>query len=151
MTTGAFSSSAPEFSWTNGACSGASQANCVSMQVVDASSVGDGQGVILAVYSPTTQTCWYTVDLETPASSFTDTAPAVAFVTTGRVPSGVSAPGVFYAKKAPVTVPPVSTYCSANWAATLRGVRLGSELLQPRRCRLIRPICLYKLKPPSKP
>jgi hypothetical protein len=93
--------------------------------------VGDGQGVILAVYSPTTQACWYAVDLETPASSFTDTAPAVAFVTTGRVPSGVSAPGVFYAKKAPVTVPPASTYCSANWAATRGAFGWGLSYSSP--------------------
>jgi len=131
MTIGTFSSSAPEFAWTNGACTGATPANCVSMQVVDASSVGDGQGIILAVYSPTTQNCWYAVDLESPASSFTDTAPAMAFVTTGQVPTGASTPGVFYAKKSPSTVPSASTYCSAHWAATHGAFNWGLSYSSP--------------------
>ena len=34
------------------------------MQVVDVVVANDGQGVILAVYSPKDAVCWYAVDLE---------------------------------------------------------------------------------------
>src|SRR3984957_5818842 len=44
LTTAIFSGSAPEFSWTNGGCD-ATHANCLSEQVVDAGTVGDGQGI----------------------------------------------------------------------------------------------------------
>ncbi len=89
MTIATFSSSAPEFSWTTGGCD-ATHANCLSEQVVDATAVGDGQGLILAAYSPKTQSCWYSLDLESTPSSFTDTAPAKAFITTGVVPTSTA-------------------------------------------------------------
>ena len=128
MTPATFSASAPEFSWTTGACSGASSANCVSMQVVDGSTVNDGQGIVLAVYSPKSQNCWYAVDLEATASTFTDTSPAVAFITAGQVPTGATTAGVFYAKKSLETTPiTASTYCSASWAVTTNGFAWGAS------------------------
>jgi len=95
-----FSSSAPEFSWTTGTCTGSSAGNCVSEQVLDAISAGDGQGISLSVYSAKTQTCWYAVDLETTPAAFTDTAPAISFWTAvTHVQSNAVTAGVFYAKK----------------------------------------------------
>jgi type IV pilus assembly protein PilA len=65
--TAAFTSQAPEFNWTTGACS-ASAVNCVSELVFNVSTSGDGQGLSLAVYSAKTTTCWYAFDVEsTPA------------------------------------------------------------------------------------
>ncbi len=94
-----FTLSAPEFNWTAAACNGNSAGNCVSVQVVDSSSVADSQGVELAVYSAKTTTCWYAVDLES-----TPTIPllldtGVPFDTTGHVQATAATAGVFYAKK----------------------------------------------------
>jgi len=101
---GTFTASAPEFSWlqgnttTTGGCSASTAANCVSEQVVDASMAADSQGLILAVYSPKTHTCWYATDLEsTPATIATDTG-YTAFIG-AHTETGAAAPGVYYAKK----------------------------------------------------
>jgi prepilin-type N-terminal cleavage/methylation domain-containing protein len=111
LTMATFSSSAPEFSWVQGAstagggCSTTSNANCISAQVVDASMAGDGQGVILATYSPKTQTCWYAVDLEAPPATLneatTGTPIYVSFTgtTIAHAQTGAATGGVFYAKK----------------------------------------------------
>ena len=119
MTLGTFSSSAPEFSWTSGGCYTSSQANCVSEQVVDATSAGDGQGLEMAVYSPKTQSCWYAVDLESSPTQFTDSGgtPAyVAFNPTGHTQSGsATTAGVFYAKK---TSGVSATTCDSGWPQT---------------------------------
>jgi hypothetical protein len=131
MTIGVVSSSAPEFAWTNGACDAASPNNCVSMQVVDASSPGDGQGIVLAVYSAGSGTCWYGLDLENPASPFTDTGANVAFTSPGRVPTGVTSPGTYYASKGPSQGVSPSTYCGANWAATRHTFSWGQSYSNP--------------------
>jgi prepilin-type N-terminal cleavage/methylation domain-containing protein len=94
-----FTLSAPEFSWMSTACTGASNGNCVSVQVVDSSSASDGQGVELAVYSAKTKTCWYAADLEAaPTIPLTD-ATGVGFSIAGHVQSGATTAGAFYAKK----------------------------------------------------
>jgi hypothetical protein len=118
MTVGEVESQAPEFSWTTAACGPASPSNCVSMQVVDASAPGDGQAMVLGVYSEGSGDCWYGLDLEIPASSFTDAGQNVAIATRGRTPTGIGTPGVFYAEKSPTPSASASTYCSATWAAT---------------------------------
>jgi prepilin-type N-terminal cleavage/methylation domain-containing protein len=96
---GVFTSSAPEFSWTAGACN-ATPGNCVSVQVVDSSAANDGQGVELAVYSAKTTTCWYALDLEsTPASPLADSGAGVPFNTAANTQSGATTAGVYYAKE----------------------------------------------------
>jgi prepilin-type N-terminal cleavage/methylation domain-containing protein len=141
MTTGTFSSSAPEFSWaqgtgTTGGCS-ASPSNCVSEQVVDAGALQDGQGIILATYSSKTQSCWYAVDLESTPIVLTGdssaTPPGVAFINgTTSVPTttqtGGWTAGVFYAqKKSGVT----ASNCNANWAATQAHFGWGLSYASP--------------------
>jgi prepilin-type N-terminal cleavage/methylation domain-containing protein len=117
-----FSASAPEFSWTQGAAAAggcdATHANCVSEQVVDAGALVDGQGVILAAYSPKTQSCWYALDLEsTSVALVSDTG--VPFQTAAITPTGAGTAGVFYAVKKSVSGNAVTaTNCNANWAAT---------------------------------
>jgi type IV pilus assembly protein PilA len=130
MTTGTFSSSAPEFSWTTGGCA-ATPSNCVSEQVVDAGSITDGQGIILATYSSKTQSCWYAVDLETkPTALSSDTGVAFINGTTDvpTTPATTWTAGVFYAqKKSAVT----STTCNANWAATRPAFAWGLSYASP--------------------
>jgi len=68
ITASTLSGSAPEFSWTTGACT-ASTANCVSFTVSDAAVSGDGQVLVLADASKTGE-CWYAVSVQaTPSSS----------------------------------------------------------------------------------
>ncbi len=121
-----FSSSAPEFNWVTGTgaaggCNGSSPANCLSEQVVDSAADADGQGVILAAYSPKTQSCWYAVDLESTPQNLAATdggappAGGVPFLATGVVPTGAATAGVFYAHK---TNAVTNVNCNANWAAT---------------------------------
>ena len=62
-TQGQFQSQAPEFNWTQAACS-SSNTNCVSFLVFGTSTATDGQGVSLATFSSKTSTCWYAFDLE---------------------------------------------------------------------------------------
>ncbi len=126
-----FSSSAPEFNWVTGAgaaggCS-STPANCISEQVVDAGALTDGQGIILATYSPKTQSCWYAVDLEsTPVALVADTG--VPFKTAAIVPTGAATAGVFYAqKKTSVT----NVNCNANWAATRAAFAWGQSYASP--------------------
>ena len=117
---GTFSSSAPEFAWvqgtsaTTGGCFTSSASNCVSEQVVDASNAGDSQGIVLAVYSPKTATCWYALDLESTPSIIAGDTSYTPFWQTGHVPSGASTAGVFYAKKTGSSVS--ATNCNAFWA-----------------------------------
>lgn len=58
-----FSNQAPEFTWMDGACT-AVPSTCISVQVMDVSTVRDAQGVALAAYSAQTATCWYAIDLQ---------------------------------------------------------------------------------------
>jgi type IV pilus assembly protein PilA len=127
LTPSTFSSSAPEFSWVAGAstasggCFTTTNANCISEQVVDASAAGDGQGLILATYSPKTQTCWYAVDLESTPSTLneatTGTPIYVSFTgtTIAHTQTGASTAGVFYASK---TSGVSATNCNAFYPTT---------------------------------
>jgi type IV pilus assembly protein PilA len=83
-TSGTFSSQAPEFTWTTGACTGSS-GNCISYDVFNINT-GDSQGLSLAVDSSKTNTCWYAFDLEA--------APPATGGPTDSFPTA----GVWYAK-----------------------------------------------------
>jgi prepilin-type N-terminal cleavage/methylation domain-containing protein len=117
-----FTASAPEFSWVQGStvagggCFTSTNANCISEQVVDSSVAGDSQGIVLAVYSPKTQSCWYALDLESTPTAFTDAGGSPAYVSfwtpLTHVQSGATTAGVFYAqKKASVT----AVNCNAGY------------------------------------
>jgi prepilin-type N-terminal cleavage/methylation domain-containing protein len=107
-----FTSQAPEFTWQTTACS-SSTTNCISFMVVDASTAGDGQGVVLASYSAKTSTCWYVVDLEsTPLvllSPGFDTASNKNSSTATSTANAVATAGVYYGKS-----PPNTTTCIAS-------------------------------------
>ena len=91
-TPGQFTSQAPEFTWQTTACS--SQTNCISYDVVNVATAGDGQGLTLAAYSAKTTTCWYLVDLETaPVSGLTG-----GIESGGTNKNAMGAAGVFYGK-----------------------------------------------------
>jgi prepilin-type N-terminal cleavage/methylation domain-containing protein len=126
LPTSTFTSSAPEFAWVQGSstasggCAASSPGNCISEQVVDASTAQDSQGLVLATYSPKTQSCWYALDLEsTPAAITTDTGFQQFWTTTSHVPSGATTAGVFYAqKKSGVTATNCNAYYPVATAAT---------------------------------
>jgi hypothetical protein len=59
-----FAAQGPGFSWITGSCVG-NDPDCVSEQVVDVDAPGDGQGLVVAVWSSLTRTCWFGLDLET--------------------------------------------------------------------------------------
>jgi prepilin-type N-terminal cleavage/methylation domain-containing protein len=125
-----FNSSAPEFAWTNGACTGAS--NCISIWNLDLVSNGDAQGVILATYSTKTQSCWYAVDLESaPTVLVGDASGATSgpFEAAGITPTGATTAGAFYAKKANDTAP--ATHCKAQWAGTQAAFGWGQSYSSP--------------------
>jgi prepilin-type N-terminal cleavage/methylation domain-containing protein len=106
-----FAAQAPEFTWganSNCAAATASQ-NCISFEVVDASSANDSQAVVLAAYSVKTTTCWYAVDLEGTPATITGDTPGVPF-DQGKN-SSVTTAGVFYGKN---TAP--GGTCSASQA-----------------------------------
>jgi type IV pilus assembly protein PilA len=143
LTTAAFTTSAPEFKWVQGAsgagggCDASKGNNCMSMQIVDVGAAVDAQGLVLATFSPKDSTCWYAVDLEAAPVSFTDTSytggtAGLAFVTTGQAPTvnGAAAAnaGVYYAKKVPSSGNPVNaSNCNANWADTQAAFQWGSS------------------------
>jgi len=113
-----FSASAPEFSWVQGSnaagggCFTSTNANCISEQVVDASVAGDSQGIVLAVYSPKTQSCWYALDLESTPTAFTDVGYVSFWTPVTHVQTNATSAGVFYAqKKASVT----AVNCNAGY------------------------------------
>jgi type IV pilus assembly protein PilA len=95
-TAGQFASQAPEFAWTTAACA-TSASNCVSVTPFSSAAAGDGQGVVIAVASSKTNTCWFGFDFETAPSS-------LALKPGASVPSA----GVFYAKE-----PVPTTGCSS--------------------------------------
>jgi prepilin-type N-terminal cleavage/methylation domain-containing protein len=140
MTTGTFSSSAPEFSWTTGTgttggCS-ASPTDCISEQVVDAGALTDGQGIILAAYSSKTQSCWYALDLETKPIALTSDTGVPFINSTTDVPtttqSGGWSAGVLYAQKKSTTGNLVTaSNCNANWAATQTHFGWGLSYASP--------------------
>ena len=129
MTTATLTASAPEFSWTTGGCFTSSTANCMSVQVVDASAAGDGQGIVVAAYSPKTQSCWYGVDLESAPAQFTDSGgtPAyVSFNSSAHPQSGsATTAGVFYAHKSgkgTSNAAVSATTCNASWVTSTQTV-----------------------------
>jgi len=134
MTAATFSSSAPEFNWVTGSGAGggcnASVSNCISEQVVDAGAITDGQGIIIAAYSPKTQSCWYALDLEsTPVVLVADTG--VPFKAAGIVPTssaGAWTAGVFYAQKKNAVT---NVNCNANWASTQGAFAWGLSYASP--------------------
>jgi len=66
---GGIQSSAPEFTWSNGSTA-VIAGNNVSVQPIDVTGPGLGDGVIVAALS-NNNTCWYAVDLEaTPQAAF---------------------------------------------------------------------------------
>jgi len=67
---GSIESSAPEFTWSNGSTS-VTAGNNISIQPVDVTGAGLGDGVIVATLSKNNSTCWYAADLEaTPQAAF---------------------------------------------------------------------------------
>ncbi len=102
-------SSAPEFTWTQGAaCTTTLGTNCVSEEPVDVAAGADGAGVVLANLSKT-NTCWYVVDLEaSPIAAFTDAGTGFTYqfasATTGTnaeesaAGTALTQAGVYYAK-----------------------------------------------------
>ncbi len=97
---------APEFAWTAGDCFGGI-ATCISYQVVDAASVGDSQGLVVAIYSKATQTCWFGVQLNAnPAIS------GASGPTQFTAMSGASTGGTFYSRHN------LATTCVASTAVT---------------------------------
>jgi type II secretory pathway pseudopilin PulG len=92
-----FDSQDPAFSWTTGSCAGQSPV-CVSEQVVDVHSPGDGQGVVIAVWSSATRTCWYAADLESVPRLLPEDRSGVPFDPRPTIVGPKPAGGVYYAK-----------------------------------------------------
>jgi len=68
LTLATLQKSAPEFSWIAGAVT---SGNNISVEPVDVSAAGVGDGIILAAQSKNNSTCWFAVDLEsTPTTAF---------------------------------------------------------------------------------
>jgi len=118
-TPGQFTSQAPEFTWLNATACSSSSTNCISYKVVDSSTAGDGQAIVLAAYSAKTSTCWYAVDLESAPASVTTTG-FVNGASTDKnslsnvvnVSNSVATAGVFYGKS-----PTNTTTCNATTGA----------------------------------
>ena len=110
----------PSYTWeNNGTACTSSIANCVSVAPVDVANNDDGQGVILAVFSANSNTCWYVMNLQgTPTAGLTDFATNDSFNANGAslptdVAGGtVNAAGTYYAKLKN------QANCSATTAAT---------------------------------
>jgi hypothetical protein len=117
-----FDSEDAAFSWTTGSCAGQSP-NCVSEQVVDVNSPGDGQGVVVAVWSSVTKTCWYAVDLESVLEMISADRSGVAFDPDSSVDDSQLAVGVFFARSKDGV-----SFCSARTAALSPRTNWGSNL-----------------------
>jgi type IV pilus assembly protein PilA len=87
--TQAFTSSAPEFQWTTGACN-TNPSNCISFDVTFASSAGDAQVLLLAARSNNNSTCWFLAEIEQ--------NPSQTNATTISTTMGLTTAGVWYAK-----------------------------------------------------
>lgn len=92
-----FAGEAPGFSWRTGSCSGQGT-NCISERVVDVRSVGDGQGVVLAAWSSSTDTCWYAVDLESVPSAISGDNEGTAFNDGWNGNGSVTTAGVYFGR-----------------------------------------------------
>jgi hypothetical protein len=125
LTLATIQSTAPEFTWSNGA---ATSANDVSIEPLDVTAPGHGDGVILAVRDGST--CWYAVELESaPTTAFADPGPDRDFP--GSAGAGGTGPsetllgaqkmgaGVYYATAtvggAPAGSPTTAQGCSAGF------------------------------------
>jgi hypothetical protein len=103
LSTLSFAAQAPEFAWTTGSCVGGG-ASCASEQVVDVDAPGDGQGLVVAVWSSLTRTCWFGLDLETIPRRLSDDRSGVPFesgpaqAALGALDSGVVMAGVYVAR-----------------------------------------------------
>ena len=118
---GPFHSQAPEFTWgANSNCAAATATqNCVSFETVDAAQANDSQGIILAVWSAKTTTCWFAVDLEATPAPITGDTPGTAFDQGGD--NSVTTAGVFYGQiSKPAT-------CSASLAVDPGTATWGSS------------------------
>jgi prepilin-type N-terminal cleavage/methylation domain-containing protein len=118
-TAGQFQAQAPEFNWTTGACTSTSN-NCVSELPFNVASGNDGQGLVLAVLSSKTNTCWYAFDLEATPVSVANSGPVVTADVTGNLNTA----GVYYGKKTAT-----SAGCTASSVSpdTDAGVTFGSS------------------------
>jgi type IV pilus assembly protein PilA len=99
---GILTTSAPEFTWLTGASTMSQGTSQISVATVDASSIGDFQGVELANYSKT-GTCWYVVELSSAPTALgtTDTANGFARALTGTAvgdETGIASAGTYYAQ-----------------------------------------------------
>jgi type IV pilus assembly protein PilA len=117
----AYSSQAPEFTWgANSNCAAATATqNCVSFEDVDAAQANDSQGIILAVWSAKTTTCWFAVDLEATPAPITGDTPGTSFDQGGD--STEANAGVYYGKiSKPAT-------CSASLAVNPTAATWGAS------------------------
>jgi competence protein ComGC len=119
LSTLSFAAQNPQFTWTTGSCEGKAP-GCVSEKVVDVYEAGDGQGLVLGVWSNLTGTCWYGADLETVPHAIASDPHGVAFEPSGPV-GGVANAGFYEAQ-----APPGSKSCSAASVAA-GSVRLSWE------------------------
>jgi hypothetical protein len=92
-----FASQAPGFSWVTGSCAGQAT-NCISEKVVDVRSPGDGQGVVLAAWSSSTNTCWYAVDLESVPAAIAGDSAGTAFDNGWNGNGSVTTSGVYFGR-----------------------------------------------------
>lgn len=119
-----FQAQAPEFTWVGGSSNcQTSTSNCISEQVVDVSSAGDAQGVILAAWSSKTSTCWYALDLENSPATATITGDSIAINNAAKNLAKLTTAGVFYGKSAasPSNCEASSALAptnNANWGTT---------------------------------
>ena len=109
-----FEAQDPAFSWTTGSCAGESP-TCVSEQVVDVNSPGDSQGVVVAVWSSVTKTCWLAADLESVPNVLRDDRSGVAFESRSTIHGSHLAAGAYYARSEAG-----ASSCSAAIAAVSR-------------------------------
>jgi hypothetical protein len=95
---------------------------------VDVDAPGDGQGLVVAVWSSLTRTCWFGVDLESVPRPLPGDRSGMAFesgpaqLATGAVDSGAGDAGVFVARSAAG----VGT-CTAAGAISPGGLRWSQE------------------------
>ncbi len=121
-----FEAQDPAFSWTTGSCAGKSP-NCVSVQVVNVNSPGDSQGVVVAVWSSVTKTCWLAADLESVPNVLREDRSGVAFESRSTIHGSHLAAGVYYARSEAG-----ASTCSAGSAAISRSDQhWGSSLAAP--------------------
>jgi hypothetical protein len=118
LSTLSFAAQAPEFTWITGSCAG-NQADCVSEQGADVDAPGDGQGLVLAVWSSLTKTCWFGVDLETVPRPLPGDHSGLAFepLALSGAGSGADNAGFYIAKS-----PPGIGSCEASEAISSGGL-----------------------------